>query len=140
MGPTALRGAAPPPDVALPTAIVGLEGIYDLEGLVERLGPGYGELFIGAFGEPSTWADASPMKFTGGFKPNWKDGSLVVLTWSPDDELIDVPEIDGMAKVLERDGLKTLVIKDLEGTHDGMWEDGRPFAKVILKTLEELSN
>jgi kynurenine formamidase len=140
MGSTALKGAVAPTDVAMPAAIIGLEGIYDLDGLVERHGPGYGELFIGAFGESSTWADASPMKFTKGFKANWKAGRLVVLTWSPDDELIDAPEIDGMAKVLEKEDLKLLIIKDLEGTHDGMWEDGRPFAKVILKTLEELGN
>ncbi|KAF2998384.1 hypothetical protein E8E14_000981 [Neopestalotiopsis sp. 37M] len=140
MGATALRGAAPPTDAALPRAIVGLEGIYDLQGLVDRLGPVYGELFEGAFGEPENWADVSPLRFRGGFSEGWKAGELVVLGWGPQDELIDEPEIDGMAKRLEKeeDKVRMIVLKDLQGTHDGMWEDGRPFAKVVLKTLAEL--
>ncbi|KAI0123025.1 Alpha/Beta hydrolase protein [Xylariales sp. AK1849] len=139
MGSTALKGAAVPPGTNLPTAIIGMEGIYDLLGLVDRLGPPYAELFVGAFGDSSNWSDASPMKFTQGFEANWKGGKLAVLGWSLDDELIDKPEIEGMAKVLEQDGVKTLVFESLQGTHDGMWEDGRVFAEIIIKTLEELS-
>ncbi|ETS80133.1 hypothetical protein PFICI_07662 [Pestalotiopsis fici W106-1] len=139
MGATALRGSAPPADAALPRAIVGLEGIYDLQGLVDRLGPAYGELFEGAFGGPETWAHVSPLRFQGDFGGRgWKAGELVVLGWGPQDELIDEPEIDGMARRLEKDKVRMLVLKDLEGTHDGMWEDGRPFADVVLKTLAEL--
>lgn len=138
MGSTALKGAAAPTDVALPKAIVGLEGIYDLQGLVDRLGPAYGELFIGAFGDAATWSDVSPMRFTKGFQSSWKDGQLVVLGWGPDDELIDRPEIEGMAERLRTDKVRTVLFQDLKGTHDGMWEDGRPFADVILQTLAAL--
>ncbi|KAI1847205.1 hypothetical protein JX266_006745 [Neoarthrinium moseri] len=138
MGSTALKGSAPPADVALPAAIVGLEGIYDLQGLVDRLGPEYAALFVGAFGDSSNWSDVSPMKFTKSFRSAWSEEHLVVLGWSPEDELIDRPEIEGMQKVLEKDNVNTLALTDLSGTHDGMWEDGRPFAQVIRKTLNHL--
>ncbi|ORY71809.1 Alpha/Beta hydrolase protein [Pseudomassariella vexata] len=135
MGSVALKGAAAPTDVELPAAIVGMEGVYDLKGLMGRFGPGYGDLFRGAFGGEENWDEVSPMKFKGGF-----GCKLVALGWSTEDELIDEAEIDGMAKVLERDGVKTLVLKDLKGTHDGTYKDGRPFADVILRTLEELGH
>lgn len=128
-------------DVALPRAIVGLEGIYDLVGLADRLGPAYAELFRGAFpGGREAWAEVSPLRFKGDFAECWGKGDkkLVVLGWGPQDELIDEPEIDGMAKRLGEDGVCTVVVKDLEGTHDGTWEDGRPFARVVLETLAEL--
>jgi kynurenine formamidase len=139
MGSQALKGAAVPSGVALPAAIVGLEGIYDFEGLVRRKGPGYRPMFVGAFGDEKNWDEASPAKFKGGFRP--KSGEmLAVVGWGPDDELIDQPEIDAMVEVLERDGVRRLVLKDLEGTHDGMWEDGRPLARVIARTFEEMTS
>ncbi|KAK6065767.1 hypothetical protein SCUP234_12387 [Seiridium cupressi] len=138
MGSTALKGAPVPSDVMRPRAIIGLEGIYDLQGLVDRHGPAYGELFEGAFGEATNWSDVSPMKYENDFKSDWKEGELVVLAWGPDDELIDEPEIQGMNKRLIEDKVRTLVFKDLKGTHDGMWEDGKPFADTILKTLSAL--
>ncbi|KAH6648859.1 Alpha/Beta hydrolase protein [Truncatella angustata] len=135
-------GAAPPPSsgVELPRAVVGLEGIYDLQGLVDRLGPAYAELFIGAFGDASHWAAVSPVRFAKSFRSGWEGGELVVLGWGPDDELIDGPEIEGMARRLDEDKVRTVVFKDLKGTHDGMWQDGRPFAEVILRTLGALSS
>lgn len=157
MGRAAL-GAPPPADVALPAGVIGMEGIYDMPGLAERGGPPYAELFRGAFGAAENWAGASPMRYTGGFRAAWadegrgEDGAeagaagegekkerLVVLGWSPDDELIDQPEITGMARVLEADGVRTLTISDVQGSHDGMWQDGRPFADVILRTIRELN-
>jgi kynurenine formamidase len=138
MGSTALKGAHAPSGVVLPKAVVGLEGIYDLQGLVDRLGPAYAELFVGAFGDSSSWSDVSPISFMRDFKSDWTAGELVVLGWGSDDELIDEPEIDGMAKRLNKDKVRTVVYKDLKGTHDGMWEDGKPFADVILKTLAAL--
>lgn len=132
-------------DVALPRAVLGLEGIYDLIGLADRLGPAYAELFRGAFpGGREAWAEVSPLRFAGDFAECWGKGGgkseekLVVLGWGPQDELIDEPEIDGMAKRLGEDGVHVVVVKDLEGTHDGMWEDGRPFARVVLQALAEL--
>ncbi|KAH8664010.1 Alpha/Beta hydrolase protein [Xylariales sp. PMI_506] len=125
--------------VALPAAIIGMEGIYDLQGLVDRLGPEYAALFECAFGDSSTWAGVSPMKFTQSFRENWGEARrLFLLGWGPDDELIDAPEISGMAEVLRRDGIEPIVIEDVKGTHDGMWEDGQPFADVILHALEKL--
>ncbi|KAI0167991.1 Alpha/Beta hydrolase protein [Pestalotiopsis sp. NC0098] len=134
-------GAAADDDVALPRAVLGLEGIYDLPGLADRLGPAYAELFRGAFpGGREAWAEVSPLRFAGDFGECWgkSDKKLVVLGWGPQDELIDEPEIDGMAKRLAEDKVHAVVVKDLEGTHDGMWEDGRPFAKVVLQALAEL--
>lgn len=143
--------ALPPlgPEPVLPAAVVGLEGIYDLPGLVRRFGPAYAEFVTAAFGPPgdddtnesssSVWAAASPARFAGGYGTRWPAGRLAVLGWSPDDELIDEPEVDALAAVLARDGVPLRVFKDLEGRHNALYEDGRHFARLICEALKQLA-
>jgi pimeloyl-ACP methyl ester carboxylesterase len=127
-----------------PHAVVGVEGLYDLRGLVKRCGDGYREFIAGAYGEEEElWGRMSPALFKG----NWLEDSrtynrlchLVVLGWSPDDELVDGTEIDVMEETL-RNGYfgVTRVFRDLEGSHDGVVEDGEAIARVLISTVEEL--
>ncbi|KAK6856060.1 hypothetical protein PG995_008211 [Apiospora arundinis] len=137
MGAAALgQGAEVPSGVELPKAVVGFQGIYDLRGLVDRFGPGYASFITAAFGDPSTWDRASPMKYTGGFRSNWEGGKVAVLGRSPDDELVDALELEGMAEVLEREQVNHLVFKDMKGTHDGVWQDGQHVARLIAETIK----
>ena len=83
----------------------------------------------------SAWAAASPARFAG----PWPAGPLALLGWSPDDELIDEPEVDALAAVLARDGVTLRVFKDLEGRHNALYEDGRHFARLICEALKQLA-
>ncbi|KAK8066388.1 hypothetical protein PG997_013135 [Apiospora hydei] len=142
MGAAALggEGAEAPSGVELPRAVVGFQGIYDLRGIVARFGPGYAGFIAAAFGDDtSTWDRASPMKYTGGFASNWKGGKVAVLGRSPDDELVDAAELEGMAQVLEKEGINHLVFRDMKGSHDGVWQDGQHVARLIAGTIKAIS-
>ena len=127
--------------MTLPRAIVGFEGIYDFGGINERMSGAYAPFFEGAFGGAADWDAAAPMKFTGSFGERWEvEGRtpLAVLGWSKDDNLVDEPEIDGMAARLKRDGVRAIVFKDLHGEHDEIWEDGAGVARMILEGLDAI--
>lgn len=135
------RGPFPGPE---PHAVVGVEGLYDLPGLVKRCGDGYREFIAGAYGEEKElWEKMSPALL----QEDWlEDGRtynrlchLVVLGWSPDDELVDGGEIDAMEETLRKwyFGV-TKVSRNLEGSHDGIVEDGEAIARLLVSTVEEL--
>lgn len=142
-GAAASGGAAvvsAPAGIPMPVAVVGFEGVYDLRGLNDRKGGAYGTLWAGAFGpDERGWDVASPARFRGGFKERWgKAGKLVVLAYSPEDELVDMGEIDAMEKTLREDGVHILTYRDLKGGHDEVVVDGRYVARVMDQTIEEL--
>lgn len=127
-----------------PHAVVGVEGLYDLAGLVNRCGDGYREFIAGAYGEEEElWANMSPALF----KEDWLEETrtynrlchLVVLGWSPEDELVDGKEIDEMEETLRTwyYGV-TKAFRDVEGSHDGIVEDGDAIARLLVKTVQEL--
>lgn len=134
-------GAGPDDDVALPAAVVGFEGIYDLVGLDGRMGGGYAGFIEAAFGtDRAAWRDASPATAAGSFGDWAGQGGprLAVLAHSADDELVDMPEVEIMERRLRGDGVRdVLVFRDLKGGHFDVLNDGS-FARVLVKTLEEL--
>ncbi|KAI1635900.1 hypothetical protein F4809DRAFT_611769 [Biscogniauxia mediterranea] len=142
--PTAAPALAPAPvPFAFPRAIVSFEGIYDFAGIASRLGPAYAEFLSGAFGPPDeearAWAAAAPLAYAGSYRDRWREagGRALVLAWSPDDALVDEPEIDAMARRLRRDGVEGLVVlKDLRGDHDEIWESGKEVARLVGVALE----
>ncbi|KAI1485368.1 hypothetical protein F5X96DRAFT_347718 [Biscogniauxia mediterranea] len=128
---------------AFPRAIVSFEGIYDFAGIASRLGPAYAEFLSGAFGGPpgdeEAWAAAAPLAYAGSYGDRWREagGRALVLAWSPDDALVDEPEIDAMARRLRRDGVEGLVVlKDLRGNHDEIWESGKEVARLVRVALD----
>jgi len=129
-----------PLDILPPFAIIGVAGIYEFFDLNERMGKAYTGFFTGAFGDnPEAWNDAAPARFRGDFTKTFPGTRLVMLAWSPEDEYIDEPEIDGMAKVLATDGVQHTIVKDIPGSHNFAWEDGSPIARLVAQLLRELS-
>ncbi|KAM0507023.1 hypothetical protein ACHAP8_000648 [Fusarium lateritium] len=127
------------PKGSLPAAIIGVSGIYDLVGLNERFNGGYAGFIGSAFGEDkSEWEKASPAKFGSCLKSKWSNGKLVLLAWSPEDGLIDEPEIDNMATLLAKQEVNLEVNKDLRGEHDYVWQDGSQIARLVITTLHHL--
>ncbi|EEU44667.1 uncharacterized protein NECHADRAFT_84673 [Fusarium vanettenii 77-13-4] len=136
MGDDVLASHAQAP---LPIAIIGVSGIFDLVGLNERFGGNYAGFISSAFGEDQTaWNKASPARFSSSFKDRWTGGKLTVLAWSPEDTLIDGPEIDNMAALLTKQGIDVQVLKDLRGEHDFIWQDGSQIARLIITALHQL--
>lgn len=131
---------ASPVPVQLPRAIVGFEGVYDFTGLNARMGGGYAGFLSGAFGDPSGWDAAAPMKLPGSYGERWGRGRgkpVAALGWSREDDLIDEPEIDGMAARLAGDGVDTRVFKDLRGGHDEIWQQhGEGIARMVFAVLD----
>ncbi|KAG5655743.1 hypothetical protein KAF25_008862 [Fusarium avenaceum] len=127
------------PEAPLPTAIIGVSGIYDIGGLNDRFNGQYAGFIQGALGEDkSVWEKASPAKFASSFKDKWANGKFIMLAWSSEDTLIDEPEIDNMATLLTKQGLKLEVNKDLRGEHDFLWQDGSQIARMVITTLHHL--
>ena len=122
-----------------PVAVIGIAGIYDFFGLNERMGRAYQSIFTGAFGDdPTAWNEASPACFRGNYAKTFPGTRLALLAWSPDDELIDEPDIDHMAETLAADGVRHTVVKDITGNHDFVWRDGSPIVRLVAQALNEL--
>ncbi|TDZ30965.1 Kynurenine formamidase [Colletotrichum spinosum] len=131
-------GATPPSDVRMPAAFIGVSGIYELVKFNARH-ENYVEFIAGAFGaDQERWKTAVPAVFSGSFKDALPGRPLILLAWSPEDSLVDEPEIDGMASKLRRDGLECTVVKDLTHDHDFVWEDGKQIARLLGEALRLL--
>ncbi|KAF5025892.1 hypothetical protein F66182_2011 [Fusarium sp. NRRL 66182] len=127
------------PEGPLPTAIIAVSSIVDLVGLNDRHDGQYAGFIQAAFGEDkSAWEQASPARFSSSFKDRWASGKLVILAWSSEDTLIDEPEIDSMASLLSKQGLKVEVNKDLRGEHDFVWQDGSQVARLVITAIHHL--
>ncbi|KAK1503958.1 hypothetical protein CTAM01_04188 [Colletotrichum tamarilloi] len=135
MGSVAL-GAAPPPEVEMPTAFIGVSGIYELYNLNARHEQTYTQFIAGAFGDDqNSWNKVVPATFSGSFKDALPTKPLILLAWSPEDSLVDEPEIDTMAAKLKKDGVECTIVKDLTHDHDFVWEDGKQIARLLSEAL-----
>ncbi|KAI0532679.1 alpha/beta-hydrolase [Xylaria digitata] len=144
---TVAAGAEHP---VLPAAIVGFEGLYDFTGVDRRYDGAYAPFFRGAFGDdPGSWDAAAPIEFAGSYAEKWPGGNLILLGWSPDDTLVDEPEADNLARRLrDVDGFvekgsgggekRLLLLKDLQGDHDEVWQSGEHVARMVWIALREL--
>ncbi|KAI8952471.1 alpha/beta-hydrolase [Xylaria longipes] len=139
----------------LPAAIVAFEGLYDFTGVNERFGGAYASFFRSAFGDdPEGWDAAAPIKLSGNYAERWTSGEFVLLGWSTDDTLVDEPEADNMAQRLrdvdgfvegdggEGDGgegeKRLLLLKDLRGDHDEIWQRSEEVARMVWIALRKL--
>ncbi|OJD15977.1 hypothetical protein AJ78_03809 [Emergomyces pasteurianus Ep9510] len=147
----AREGTSTGPKIELPIAIVGVEGIYDLRALRDTFKEYlvYQEFIEAAFGsDENIWDGASPARVEGqvGIEGGWVNGKLAVLAHSESDELADMGQLRAMAKMAERwkaaetEGRtrNVLLLDDLKGAHDEMWNKGDELAHVIAKTISEL--
>lgn len=136
-------------DIPQPLAIVGVSGIYDLRLLRDTHDhPAYQQFLQGAFGKAEdVWDGVSPAKVQSeGMVEGWSGGRLAVLASSKGDELVDPPQLQAMADMLEQwkahggpdTQREVLVMDDLEESHDDIWRNGVELAKVISSALVSL--
>ncbi|KAL4813699.1 Alpha/Beta hydrolase protein [Aspergillus spinulosporus] len=129
-----------------PLAILGMAGIYNLRLLRDshRDISAYQEFIEGAFGaDEKVWDAASPGVVRGedGVE-GWKEGRVVVLAHSKEDELCDMEQSERMKEFLERwkgnDQKRLVQFLVTKGRHDEAWEKGEELARGILFTIESL--
>ncbi|EON61185.1 hypothetical protein W97_00397 [Coniosporium apollinis CBS 100218] len=134
---------------ALPAAVVGVCGIYDIPLLVStHEHPAYREFVEAAFGEEEReWAEVSPADGVGRLQDGGGGGGMrvVVLGQSSEDELVDGGQRDAMVETLREEGFeeggadKELVVLDMKGKHDEVWENGEEIVRAIEVALDRLS-
>lgn len=146
-----------------PSALILLEGIYDLPLFLKNHEPPhcspeiatiYRDIVQGAFGPDevtqdsrearSAWQVASPTHgtYTSSSCPSLR---LISLCHAPTDELVEVEQRTVMVERLKREGWlpgeqmitdekkRIFEVRDLEGTHDGIWEDGQQIADLMIE-------
>lgn len=123
--------------VKKPFALVGLEGLYDLQLLVrnhedEKFYRGFVSSVFGD--DESVWKAVSPVSRI--LDRVWKDARAVVLGMSREDELVEWEQVEVMREHLDPRGEKEKEMKlslvSLEGRHDEIW--GRGFG--VVRTLD----
>ena len=129
-------------EVALPVAVMGVEGIYDIRLLRDTHAEilSYQQFVEGAFGmEEEGWRKASPTEVKYG--EVWK-GKLAIIAHSKEDELVDWVQVDAMKGALEKSRTpeRKDMILELKGKHHEIWEDGLEMARAINVALETLQD
>lgn len=147
-----------------PEGLVLLCGIYNIPLLLQNHDPPvcpehisriYYEFIAGAFGpDREAYRAVSPVAGRYGTQ-HWPNGKLTVLAHSYEDELIERQQRDVMCVALDREGWgivmevgdgeadvgensRVLEVRDLNGGHDWIWEDGEQVAKLLADVIERL--
>lgn len=140
--PTSYLGTPIPP----PLMIIGSEGIYDFDTLLRTHSsiPVYRDFITRAFGDDeSEWREISPASATTR-EAAWQRAKVVVVSHSPDDELVDQVQADLMVEGVKRylgegeegRGEPFCVEVPAKGRHDEVWEEGEELARVVGRSLE----
>lgn len=93
---------------------IGLEGIYDIPGLIKRWPDYRGDFIALAFGSELGWSAASPQSYCNG-----KEKTPWLVIHSPKDELVDMPQSENFVKALKAKGVATSFFKKLDSSHFG---------------------
>ncbi|KIX00329.1 uncharacterized protein Z518_10468 [Rhinocladiella mackenziei CBS 650.93] len=128
-----------------PRAALGLNGLYDLPGLIQDPGekhahliPIYAEFTKGAFGEDETvWKDVSPVSVSDWTNEWGRAEREVVLVQSGEDTLVPYRQLEGMREGFKSAGLKVLEMH-ADGDHDELWEKGDRLAEIIHEMVTML--
>jgi kynurenine formamidase len=115
----------------------------------------YNDIVRGAFGPDSAAYHAvSPVAGKYGVE-TWRNGKLIVLAHSYEDELVERAQRDVMCVALDRQGWsivmedgdeeaavgtggRVLEVRDIKGMHDFVWEDGEQGAKLIAEVVQRI--
>ncbi|USP74534.1 hypothetical protein yc1106_01808 [Curvularia clavata] len=151
-----------------PEALILLEGIYNIPLMLKNHSPPacpqniadiYKTFVAEAFGDNNddgaTYLAVSPV--SGKYNvQQWPEGRLLVLCHSYEDELVERAQRDVMCVALDREGWsivmevgdeedevraegrRVLNVRDLQGLHDWIWEDGKQIATLILDVVQRL--
>ena len=131
-------------------ALIGLNGLYDLDTLVNGLGPAHKsmrheyEMFQSiAFGkDKSQWSEYSPARFDADMiSRSIEDGlapKRIVLDQSTEDQLVPVNQLERLKIQLEQvSGLQLWQGNRCAGSHAAPWEQGYMIWQTILDVLEK---
>ena len=129
-------------NVKPPVAIVGLEGIYDVQAFDRnhRDQPIYKDFLDNAFGS-ADWGVISPT--SGRFGDSWPDGKLVVIAHSSADELVEPEQAKLIQACLAAQGWqesdqRRVKFVELNSGHDEVWQTGEA-AKAIEVAISLLT-
>lgn len=134
--------------VEKPRAAIGLNGLYDLPGLVHNPGEKharwsdiYAEFTTGAFGADETvWRQVSPF-YVRDWVVEWgRADAKVVLVQSREDTLVPYRQLEGMMTTLEAEKAKGLEVLEMaaSGDHTELWEKGDRLAEIIEEVIKML--
>lgn len=142
-------GAAPIRKVSKPVAVIGLDGLYDLPGLIKDPGekharwiPEYEAFTRFAFGDDEqTWYDVSPISVKDWVGEWGRNDGKVVLVQSKDDTLVPYRQLKGMYHALKPSIAAGLDVFELpaSGDHDELWQTGDQIAGIIVEVVDRLS-
>ena len=143
-------------EIKPPIAILGIDGIYDIPLLRNRNAnlARYQTMIEGAFGnDEATWAAAGPAGWTR-YAETWKEGKLIMLVHSREDELVDWSQVEAMERCWSRgqqeegegEGgdeqrrrrVEMMVIREIKGRHAEIWEKGSGMAGAIAEVVGAL--
>lgn len=131
--------------VEKPQYLLGLNGLYDLPGLVhapgtkhEHLIPIYQAFIELAFGgDETSWREASPNNIQD-WSSEWPDGIEIILGQSKEDTLVPYKQTGDMLKILRATGPKgpRALETELVGDHNVIWQTGSELANVIESIIQ----
>ena len=142
----------------VPRAVVPVEAITDIPALVTYHSEQamYKEFVVAAFGgETEVWKAASPTSGRYGVEKGWKEAKLVIMAHSREDELVEWEQCDLMLETLRKQGWeessvdggadenpgkqREVMVLELKGKHDEVWEKGGELAKAIETAVEKVA-
>lgn len=140
------QSAAQVPHVPKPFAVIGLDGLYDLPGLIKDPGdkhagliPAYEAFTRCAFGDDEkTWYDVSPISVKDWVGEWGPDHGTVVLVQSKDDTLVPYRQLEGMQEALKPAIGPSIEVYELpaSGDHDELWQTGDQIAEILNEVLK----
>ena len=129
-----------------PTAVVGLNGLYDLAGFIARppsafegLRDAYEDFTRGAFGdEEEVWRAVCPTTAEGWTREWTASRRRAVLVQSSEDTLVPREQLEGLKASLEEEGVEVREM-GAGGEHDEMWDKGEGrMAQILWDVVSEL--
>ncbi|MBE7209608.1 MAG: hypothetical protein INR65_01180 [Gluconacetobacter diazotrophicus] len=152
-GAPALFGIPDLPEPPVPAAVIGLNGLYDLPGLVLGLGPShekssqdYRSMLATAFGpDDRVWAAASPARFDPDTMARRLQANraprLVLLDQSTRDQLVPVSQRERLEANLSRvPGLRVVIGDRCTGRHAEPWQGGDMIWNSVRDALRALAD
>lgn len=145
-------GLAEVPEPPVPAAVVGINGLYDLPGLVLGLGAAhevnahdYRVMLAHAFGpDDRVWAAASPARLDPArIAERVRAGRAPGLVWiaqSLDDQLVPTSQLQRLAENLRRaEGLRIEIGDHVSGRHAAPWQEGTIIRDAVQDVLRLLA-
>jgi kynurenine formamidase len=143
-------------EVKKPIVIVGLNGLYDMPGLIRAPGEKhqhlqalYEDFTRRAFGDDeAVWKDISPASVEDWGKGEWiaegegkGETRKIVLVQSKEDSLVPYWQLEDMRDSFSRSSRSAaLEVRELEagGDHNDLWKEGSRLAEIVVDVVQSL--